>query len=434
LILNNVLYLVDNIMSLSRHFYNQDEIEAALLYSSSRSIPNESLFWTQELILSNCSSEAISILFQSYLWNTGPLRLQMLMDVYKSLAKDEISEDFILLATYQLSTIRHTNRDTSLWNILVLTLQNPNKIPDTITRKTPNVLPSDDPKEIYFVRAIYQQKARSAWWISQYIKTDRVWELLCWVAENIHTKYASQYKDCLEALMNYEKLLGYKSAEYDVIIRCAAVLMMCINEKQQEQSFKPLISEIDSENLKTLDEWVKLVGRKERRVYQIPNACLYGTTVRGRSKWTQSNLTQLYNIEENLVGSPCWVEILSSYAELTENNKINWFSDDKMEEFYNKYFEDDIPDEWSLTDKLQSHGYGLLSPNEKPNIAKYSRNYLTKIPHLAWNTNKIVNSYLETLDINDCLVENIFHYYTPPIPLTNEDLKRLEPVHKIKVI
>lgn len=421
-------------MGLSRHFYSQDELENALLYTTSRNNPTEALFWSQELILSGYASETISILFKSWLFNTSIIKLQWLIDAYTTLATDEISEDAILLATYRLSTIHHSNRDTSLWNILVLTIQNPNKMPDTITRKTPTVIPSDDTKEIYFIRAVVQGKSQSAWWISQYIQEERVWELLNWFIENIHTKYATQYKVCLEALKCYDKLLGYKSNSYDIITRCVAVLMMCINEKQQDQSFKPLISEIDTDNTEFLNELSKSVGRKERRVYSIPTACLYGITMRGRMRWSQNNLTQLYNIEENLVGCSFWDEILQEYATVSEKGIINWHSDNKMEEFYKTYFEDDIPDEWSKKDQLKSHGDGILGPNEKPTIWKYSRKFLTKIPHLAWNTNKLVNNYLNTLDISDCNIERFMEKYEPPKGLTGEDLKKLEPVHKIKMV
>jgi hypothetical protein len=421
-------------MPLSRHYYSLDEVEAALLFSTSRNTPDEALFWAEELILSGYASETISILFQSWLWNTGSMRLQWLIDAYKSLASDELSENDILLATYRLSNIHNMNRDSSLWNILILTIQNPNKIPDTVTRKTPHILPSNDPKEVYFVRAMYQGKTSSSVWISQYIPTDRVWELLDWFAENIYTRYQDEYKICLEALKNYELLLGYKSNEYDIIVRCASIIMMCICPKKQDESFKPQIGEIDKYNTQLLNEWSATVGRRDRRVYQIPNSCLYGTTARGRSKWTQSNLTQLYNIEKHLIGCPFWDEVLEEYARVSEEGEIEWLDDDRMEEFYDKYFPDDIPDEWSKKDKQKSHGDGVLGPTDKPNIAKYSRNFLTKKPHLAWNTNKLINSYLETLDINDCALERIIEYYTPPNALSEEDLKKLEPVHKIKVV
>lgn len=420
-------------MPLSRHFYSLDEVQAALYYTTTRNVPSESLFWCQELILSGCIGETISTLFQSWIWNTGPLRLQWLIDAWKTLASNELTEDDVLLATYHLSSIHHTYRDNSLWNILVLTVKNPNEMPDTITRKMPTVIPSEDKKEIYFVCSLFQGKARAAWWISQYIDEERVWILLDWFAENINNTFEEQYKICLEALKGYDQLLGYKSAEYNIITRAAAVIMMSITPERQDISFKPF-GEIDKNNQQTLDELATSVGHRDRRVYQIPTFCLYGTTLRGTYKWSQNNLTQLYNIEKYLVGCPFWDEVLATYADVDEKGHITWNSDEKMEEFYNTYFPDDIPDEWSKKDQQKSHGDGVLGPNDKTNIWKYSRNFLSRTPQLAWNTTKIVNNYLEKVDISDCSVERIINLYVTPDPLSEENLKKLEPVHKIKIV
>jgi hypothetical protein len=56
------------------------------------------------------------------------------------------------------------------------------------------------------------------------------------------------------------------------------------------------------------------------------------------------------------------------------------------------------------------------------------------VPHLAWNTARDVHKYLEQLTINDCSVERIVELGTPPSELSDEDLKKLLPVHKIKIV
>jgi hypothetical protein len=418
-------------MPLSRHFYSLDEVQAALLYTTAQNTPSEALFWCQELILSGCASEAISILFQSWLWHTGPMRLQWLINAWKLLGSDELSEDDILLSTFRLSSIKASHRDNSLWSILVLTLNS--EMPDRITRKMPPFIPSDDKKEIYFVSSMFQGKARSAWWISRYIPTDRVWVLLEWYIQNIKSHFQQEYLTCLEALLGYDKLLGYKSDGYDVIVRCMAIIMLCNNKEQEKYSFKEE-NGYDIDNTEFLNELSKSVGRRERRVYSIPTLCLYGITQRGKMRWSQNNLTQLYDIEKHLVGSPYWDEVLSEYADISDPKNIVWHSYDKAEEFYDKYFPDEICDEWNKKDQLKSHGDGILGPHDKPNIAKYSRNYLSKIARFSYNKIKEVNSYLETLDISDCILERIVDYYKQHKQLTEEDLKRLRPVRKIKII
>ena len=421
-------------MPLSRHFYSLDEVQAALLYTTTRNTKDESLFWCQEMLLSGCVGEAISTLFESWLWHTGPYRLQWLVDAWKTLASEELGEEDVLLATYRLSSVHYQQRDNSIWNILVLTALKPNKMPDRVTRKTPSCIPSEDEKELYFIRAIYQGKARSAWWISQYIDVERIWILLDWYAENIHTIFYTQYKVCLEALRGYEQLLGYKSDEYDVIVRCMAVLMMCIQPSVQESSFKTQSDSLDSYHKELLQEWSENIGLKRRRKYTIPTACLYGTTIRGRNQWSQQNFVQLNNIERHLIGCPFWDEALAEYADVDEKGVITWHSDDKMEEFYDQYFTDDIPDEWSKEDKLKSHGDGVLSPSDKPNIKKYSRNFMSKMPRLAWNTTKFVSNILESVDINDCSLQELAKYYNFPKHLSEQDIISLKPVRKLKII
>jgi hypothetical protein len=238
----------------------------------------------------------------------------------------------------------------------------------------------------------------------------------------------------LEALQKYEQLLGYKSAEYDIVILCTAIIMMSIQETKQNDSFKELSNEIDKVNSQNLNEWGVSVGRKDRRIYKIPSACLYGITLRGRSKWTQSNMYQLCNVEKYLIGCPFWNETLLNYADISNseinNAEILWHSDDKLEEFYNKYFPDDIPDEWSLKDKQKSHGDGILAPSDTPTIWKYSRDRLSRYPHLAWNTTATVNTYLENMNIDNCCLEQIA--VAIELKLDKGNLKKLEPVRKIK--
>lgn len=382
-------------MPLTRHFYALDEVYSALQYASTRNDRLETLFWCQELLLSKCVGETISTLFESWLWHKGPFQLQWLLGAWTTLAGEELSEDDILLAAYQLSAISYRHRDHSLWNILVLTAQGAE--PERLTPKTPLILPSSDDRECYVVRALYQGKAYSAWWMSRRMATDRVWELLTWYATHC-TKHGASYHTCFKALQSYEQLLGYRTDEYDTIVRCLAVLSLCLSPSQQVHSLSSLPSMIDATSLTRLAEWQQRLSRKSYRVYSIPTACLYGTMGRGRIPWQSSTVSQLN--ETHLIGCPFWEEALSEYAVIDEG--VHWNSDDTMEQFYHRYFPDDLPDEWTKAEKERSHGDGLLAPQETVHLGKYARRFLSQCARLAWSSRPVVRAFLEQHPITKC--------------------------------
>ncbi len=394
-------------MSLSRHFYALDEVHAALQYCSTRNDRHETIFWCYELLRSGCIAETISTLFEAWLWNKGPFCLSW-MSVAQRLASDEVTEEDILLAAYQLSWISHTRRDHSLWNILVLTAEG--AVPDRVTLKTPPYLPSHDENEIYMVRAMFQGKAYSAWWMSRHLPDTHVWKLLRWYVVHNCPVYADYYLSYFTVLEQYESLLGYRSDEYDVIIRCLAVLSVCLNSEQQEKSWSVLPDMIEPRLQTTLCEWEAECGRKQHRRYTIPAACLYGRCMRSQMKWSESTVSQLGTLEKGFIGCPFWEEAAAEYQ---HNNK--WLSDDAREAFYDRYLVDDIPDEWTKAEKQKSHGDGLLGPTQSVRLAVYSRRF--GMARLIWNANPIVQAFLEKKDGCDPL--DVIRWFPEPGEITN---------------
>jgi hypothetical protein len=425
-------------MSLSRHFYSLDEVQAVLTYSTTRSNQKETLFWCQELLSSGLVAEAISCLFESWLLHTSAFRLQWLLDAWSKLASDELEESDILLAASNLSSVSNLRRDNSLWNILVLTGCEPDKQPDRVTPKTP-VGATDlfEGAELYFVRAMYQGKARCAWWITQFMSVERVWEILRWFAENVcGSAHSEKYIGCLEAFEGYEALLGFKSAEYDIIVRCAAVLAFCISSSERDKSFKPLAAELDRDDVAFLGELKGLEGRKEARLYSVPVLCLYGVTGRGRSHWSQQNFVKLNNVEKYMRGCAFWDDAVAEFGsvERESEEEIKWNSEESQEEFYERYFPDDIPDEWTRAEKLKSHGDGVLGPTEKVSIVKYTRVNFGKLCRLAWNTRSAVLKRLEHLTNTDCNIAAIIEGFKFSSGRALGGGVKLEPVHKRRVI
>jgi hypothetical protein len=347
-------------------------------------------------------AETISTLFEAWLWNKGPFCLAW-MSVAQRLASDEVTEEDILLASYQLSWVAHTQRDHSLWNILVLTAQGAS--PDRVTLKTPPYLPSKSEHEIYMFRAMFQGKAYSAWWMSRHLSDERVWELLRWYVIHNCPMYADHYLSCFTILNQYESLLGYRSDEYDVIIRCLAVLSVCLNGEQQEKSWSSLPGTIETRLQTTLCEWESECGRKQHRRYSIPSACLYGRCRRGRMKWSESTVPYLGALEKGFIGCPFWEEAIAEYQ-----HHDTWSSDDAREAFYDRYLVDDVPDEWTKAEKQKSHGDGLLGPTQTNRLAVYSRRF--GMSRLVWNTSPLVQTFLEKKDGCDPL--DVIRWFPKP--------------------
>jgi hypothetical protein len=417
-------------MPLSRHFYCLEEVQAALSYSTTKNQYPETLFWCEELIQSGCASEAISTLFESWVWQVGSFRLRWLVDSWKELESDEIHDASILLAAYRLSSLHASNRDQSLFRILLLTSHD-SFPPDRVTQKSPMTFPSDDPKECYFVRSLYQKKAQCAWWMALTLSMPRRWELLEWYCLHVLTSFQTEFQQCLHILQHYGKLMGYQTDAYDCVISCLSIMMFCLTPKQQEDSFRPLLSSIDPRTQETMTSWQPLLGRKSRRIYTLPPSCLYGITQRGCMKRLQHNRIQLYHVEKYIIGCPFWDEALQEYATVDEGSVIHWTSEDKKEAFYVRYFPDDIPDEWNKEEKDRSHGDGILGSEESVTFFGYASRFFSKSSRLYWCTFDSCMCRLKEISFDEAFPQCMMTNH----PISNEiDIRQLQPVRKIKRI
>lgn len=414
-------------MPLTRHFYVYDEVRPALTWKVTNNNIQESLFWCKELIDSGYIGEVISTLFEAWLWSFGSMRIRWLINAWLKLRSDELTEDDIILACYQLATIPKIYKDSSLWNILVLSTQGDKSLPDRVTAKTPSGWDlNSDPASTFFVRALYQGKAQSAWWIAEKLDDNVFWSTIDWYYKNI-TKN-KEIAIVIDAVKNYNELLGYKSEAYQRAMKCMLVLLL--SSPDQVTTFIDLPSEIDSIYIEHICDWNKLIGRKNRRKYSVPCACLYGTTMRSQMEYGKTTLPELYNIEKGLIGCPFWDEAIAEHNGTIKGNRIKWNTDEDMERFYDTHFPDDIPDEWALKDKELSHGCGM--GNNNPNIREYSSKYMECTPRLAWGTTDSIHKCLNKLTITECDISKVISNESSKYLQTNIDEGILRPVKKIK--
>lgn len=375
-------------MPLTRHFYALDEVEAALSYSATRNDVRETAFWCHELIQSECASEAISCLFQTWMWDKGPFALGWLLDAGKTLSSEEVTETDVYQAADRLRSC-YALHDHSLWNILYLYYAGGDhgRPCDPVTPRTPPTAePSAfSPADMFFLRACHQGKAASAWWISARRDAGEFWSLVGKCLP--HLLPAEQVADttvCLALFRRYETLLGYRSDAADDVLRCLAVLVLCLSPAQRAASLqRGRTKEMDAAAAALIADLAPQIGRRAARRYAIPAVCLYGITMRGRLRWTDSTLGHLHDVEPHLRGCTYWDGVLAERRLADED------------------VPDDVPDEWTTDEKKKSHGDGVMGPRDRLMAAKYVRLHLSRISRLAWNTGPRV---MKLLDAAECLL------------------------------
>jgi len=344
-------------MPLTRHFYASDEVISALFYSSSRRDIKETEFWCRELLISGYSSEAISVLFESWLWQRGPFYLRWLLHA-KTLTLETVTEEEILRAAVELSSCGE-------WDNSLLAVLSSTEGADRVTPKTPSIKTSSL-EILYLYRALHQGKARSAWRMVQRLQKnglENVWQIL-----KEYGHLSAEYEEVFSILEQYETLLGYRSEAYDTVILCFATLMLCLSDQKRKSSFMP-----------RMIKWSPMmipIGRRAARMYSIPSVALYGI----------KQTTALDDVEKYMKGCPFWDEALAANEALitvaANEALITVANELDKDTFYDQYFPDDIPDEWTKPEKEKSHS----SFRPELSVEKYTRIHFSKPARLCWNS------------------------------------------------
>ena len=351
-------------MPLSRHFYSLDEVQAAIVYTGSRGIPQETVFWCREAVESGCVAEAIACLFESWLWHRGPFAMEWLVDAQRLLGGAEVTAEDVERMAERLSRCRV--KDDSLWWLFV----RQGEAVDRVTPRSPARFPSEEERETFFVRAVYQGKARSAWWAGSAFSVERWWWLVEWYRDHVvPEEERGMLQRDIDALRGYEGLLGYASEGYDRAVRGAVLLRLCrrgvamavaAQGDQKEPATQILLP----------------------RTLPIPSFALYGVCRRGRMRQRETTMGDLWNVFEGMEGSPYWEEIRGG-LEVKEGLEIRGGREVKGGG-WDAHFPNDLPDEWSASEKEKSHGAGVLRDGEQVTLWGYTRRYMMGRARLVW--------------------------------------------------
>jgi hypothetical protein len=331
---------------ITKHYYRVDEVQAALLYAIHKGRPVEAAFWCEELIVTELWAQAWATLTQAWLFFALATDPTWITDRMCGDDAGQLHE-----ACYRLCVAK---KDNSLWYVLL------GAKPDTITRRIPSV-PCDSPLDQYLCAAICQGKGSSAWWAAEQMGLE---------AADPRLPACS-----LSPLM---KSVGLTGPPWDRVCFCATVLLACCADNEWSEVLPAAME-------RELAKWRAMKGVRARRLYAVYPECLYGLTERGCMSREMSTVEEGRRIDDLVIGG---------------GGGAFWNFQGDIDEFYARFFPDDIPDEWSAADVRKSHGPGVLRSGEEPTLTRLGRLWMTDESVFAWGCYEIASG-LEGREFGD---------------------------------
>ena len=324
---------------LTRNLYNLQEVKASLAYAMLVRKLRESLFWAQEILASECGWELGDVLIHFWLQYCCPYDMTLPVAI-KALDYEGDMDTAIIAVIMRL--IQAQTGENMIMEIFVEGFNRypfpnykvkPTKENATFARQLSEKsgIPALICLEIW--NALEKGEVSRAWHIAFQQgkgKEGAVADIIPLLAEGVPAKTI----DCLLELSN---ILEYKVHSY-----IACFLLIGLSKTEKIKARKK--TEIEYDNIPGLmlsvSSWFKKQGKRSARVHAIETRALYGLE-------TKAELQELYDIYPQLKdATPFWQRIIAGY-DLTDDNK--------KEEFYETWFPNDIPDEWSLEDQQMSH-------------------------------------------------------------------------------
>jgi len=367
---------------LTRHLYRYDEVRVALLWCIVTKRITEGLFWSEELMSSGCYTELFQVLFEGWLWSVGISRLEWFRQFWILFEKPDVDEDELRLLVNSL--LRLPCRDSTTIHLLFRgPCQTIERLPPTPKSDAFLTLLDATPLQQMLVRYFRLGKVTSAWILSRQLfheGEDAWWDFLG--RYELISQGSPSARQCFEKFRCVSDSLFPDDESIRIACQATTIAFLCLSSSLQTKSIYVLPeSHIDSYTASYLKEWKSLEGRRGRRVYAPPSECLSWMTSRGSNPYTKTTLKEVRNLSIDVLrekGCPFWQEVLDA--------KNPWQNDDAFEDFWDTYFPDDIPDEWSSDDQKKSHGSGLIRPTEEPSIEKLVYKWFFRVPSLlVWN-------------------------------------------------
>ena len=335
---------------LTRHFYSVEDACAALQYAIHSKKPYEAVYWAKELF--EYKDLLQKTLFMSWFYSIGLDDISTIQSI----------KNPTLESVFQMGSSESRN-STLFYMFLNGALNKEYKTKKSLIKLSSSLIQNNSDIDLWIRNTLFNRYLES--WQSSL----KVWDEDSFIPM-LHQFILTKFDNPTSILETFETIYEFESVDI-VYRRCAIIGILCMNDSQiNSSSYKPVPSDLSL----YLEYWNSVYGRRRGRVYSLPNECFYGKTKRGTMKKDETNIQELYDPISLIQNQKIYKQILSVF------DSFEAFQNSGMEydAFFNYYFSDDIPDEWSLEDKQCSHGNGVLEKDETPSLEKYISNWIDK--------------------------------------------------------
>ena len=190
------------------------------------------------------------------------------------------------------------------------------------------------------VDCLTRGKLQEAWLISRCLSEEELWVIL-------------------EKLIKPEKEYAFQTVKELRICRreslALAFILVSLDDILWIGSQQAVENKLPVEVSQAMDTWNSEKSlRKRRAIKPKPEALIYLTGRSEQTAYVSSEPDIQGRLLESLQMSEYWQGVLEGFM-VSEK----WKSQRHKELFFETYFPEDIPDEWSLADREKSHGRGL---------------------------------------------------------------------------
>ena len=351
---------------LTRHFYNIEDASAALQYAIHKKKPYEAVYYAKELF--EYKEVLQKTLFMSWFYSIGLSDINCIKHI-----KNPNLEFVFKMASSE------SRNSTLFYMFMNGALHKEYKTKKSLIKLSKSLIQENQNIDAWIRNTLFSKYLES-WQISLKIWDDD--SFIPMVHQFILTKFDNP--TLILEIIEYIYEIEYVDILYR---RCAIIGILCMNDCDINSSFdKSVTCDL---NL-YLEYWNSVYGKRKGRVYALHNECFYGKTKRGTMKKDETNIQELYDPIRLIQNQTIYKEILNVFEtfEAFQNDYTQY------EAFFDYYFCDDIPEEWSLEQQMRSHGYGILEKDEKPNLQKYVDTWIDdKAKNYIENPSDIITQY-----------------------------------------